>query len=226
MSEIKSEIKKMQKELVLQIFETTKLSYELQFHPIKFYLENSQKTILLCEKELEEKYNKYNEHIQYLMELSELRKLTTKQLPDILNKSVYLTIYSMFENEFFKLCESLQKIENLNLGPKDLKGGSYIALCNNYIKKVINVNLDRFKNEWEITEKYQQIRNLIAHNNGIIKPNNKEIIKFINTTEGISFDKNSLFINIDSVTFLNMLIDHLVKYLNDIIDEIQIQKYK
>ena len=55
-------------------------------------------------------------------------------------------------------------------------------------------------------EKYQQIRNLIAHNNGIIKIGNKEIQKFILNTEGISIDQKSLVINIDSIIFINELI--------------------
>ena len=85
--------------------------YDLKFDPIKAYLKSTQDMILQQEKELTEKYNKWNKEHGYNPEMPdafdiyEMEILNSSEFPDILNQSVYLTIYSTFENEFFKLCE-------------------------------------------------------------------------------------------------------------------------
>jgi hypothetical protein len=225
-----SRTRRLQNEIKFMILRNLKIGYDFQFSPIKAYLEKTQEMILLQKQELEEKYKKWDEDNSENPEIPdafgfyEMEILNSAEFPNILNKSVYLTVYSMFENDFFKLCEWCQKLEKLNLGPKDLKGGNYLGQCKNYITKVLNVDLENQQKQWLEIEKYQQIRNLIAHNNGIIKIGNKEIQKFILNTEGISIDQKSLVINIDSIIFINELINHLTNFLNETIEEIISQK--
>lgn len=224
-----SETKKTQNELIFTLFSSIKLEYDYNFFPVQKYLEQTQRMILLQEKELKDKYDKHHEDYSEIFEslgLYEIEKSNINEFPNILNKSIYLTVYSMFENDFLKLCEWCQKIEKINLEPKDLKGRNYIGQCKNYIIKVLNVDLEKLKTQWLIIEKYQQIRNLIAHNNGVVKPNNKELLKFISETEGISIEEKSNIIKINSIPFFNGLIDDLINFLSKTIDEIINQKYK
>ena len=224
-----SETEKLQNDLIFTLFRSIKLGYEYKFLPVKEYLEKTQRMILLQEKKLKNKYEKDHEdysEISNLFGLYEIEKSNINEFPNILNKSIYLTVYSMFENDFFKLCEWCQKIEKIELGPKDLKGRNYIGQCKNYIIKVLNVDIEKLKIQWQIIEKYQQIRNLIAHNDGVVKPNNKEILKFIIETEGIFIEEKSNIININSIIFLNGLIEHLINFLSNTVDEIINQKYK
>ncbi|WP_417800755.1 hypothetical protein [Tenacibaculum sp.] len=214
------------------ILQNLKIGYDFRFDPIKAYLESTQEMIISQEKELEKKFRKWNEEhsenpeMPDAFDIYEMEILNSSEFPNILNKSVYLTIYSMFENEFTKLCEWCQHSENLSLGPKDLKGGNYIGQCRNYIIKVLNVNLENLKEQWNKIGNYQQIRNVIAHNNGIVKLTNKEIPKFVNKTKGISIEQKTSEIQIESIDFLIDFIDHLVGFLNETIEEIVNQKEK
>ena len=61
--------------------------------------------------------------------------IISSEFPNILNQSIYLTVYSTFENEFFTLCEACQEIENLKIGPKDVKGRNYLEKCRQYCTK-------------------------------------------------------------------------------------------
>jgi len=214
------------------ILRNFQIGYDFRFDPIKAYLESTQEMIRDQEKGLEKKFNEWNEkhaknpEMPDAFDIYEMEILNSSEFPNILNKSIYLTIYSMFENEFNKLCEWCQHAENLNLGPKDLKGRNYIGQCRSYIIKVLNVNLDNLNEQWEKIGKYQQIRNVIAHNNGIVKQGNNEIRTFLNNKEGISIEQKTSEIQISSVQFLNELIDHLVNFLNKTIEEIITQKEK
>ena len=211
------------------ILRNFQIGYDFRFDPIKAYLESTQEMIRDQEKGLEKKFNEWNEkHAEMpdAFDIYEMEILNSSEFPNILNKSIYLTIYSMFENEFNKLCEWCQHAEDLNLEPKDLKGRNYIGQCRSYIIKVLNVNLDNLNEQWEKIGKYQKIRNVIAHNNGIVKQGNTEIRTFLNNKEGVSIEQKTSEIQISSVQFLNELIDHLVKFLNNTIEEIITQKEK
>lgn len=226
MSRIK-DLGKRTKFMVLRNFE---IGYDFRFDPIKAYLDKTQEMIHSQEKELTEKYNKWNEEhrenpeMPEAFDVYEIEILNSSEFANILNQSIYMTIYSTFENEFFKLCEWCQHAESLNLGPKDIKEQNYIGQCRKFIVKALNVNLDRLINEWTEIRKYQSIRNLIAHNNGILKGDNIDILNFINNSDGISIDHESSKIEITSIEFLKILIDKLVNFLTAIIEEIIKQK--
>lgn len=202
------------------------IMYDFKFDPIKAYLENTQEMIFNQEKELDEKYQNWikehgkNSQIPDAFDIYEMEIHNVSEYSNILNNSVFLTIYSIFENEFLKLCELCQNLENLNISPKDIKEANYIEQCQKYIKKVLKINLDRLNNEWIEIKSYQEIRNSIAHGNNIIKSPNQEIKKFIITSHGISIDLNNNKIKIDSIDFLKTFIDKLTDFLSKLIDEI------
>ena len=213
------------------ILENFEISYDFKFDPIKSYLDSTQEMIINQEKELKEKYDNWNaKHGQNpempdAFDIYEMDILNSSEFGNILNKSIYLTVYSTFENEFFKLCEWCKNAKKLTLGPKDLNGsGGYIGQCRKYVVKVLNVNLDGLNDQWTNIGKYQLIRNSIAHNNGILKDLKKENLDFINNSAGISIDLKSSEIQIDSVTFLKNMIDYLVEFLINVITEIVNEK--
>lgn len=212
--------------MTLQNFE---ISYDFKFDPIKAYLDKTQEMIINQEKELAEKFDKWNEEHRETPEVPdafdfyEIEILNSYEFPNILNQSIYLTIYSTFENEFFKLCEWCQNAENLNIGPKDIKEQNYIGQCRKFIIKVLNVDLDKLNSKWTVVRKYQTIRNSIAHNNGILKGIRPDLLNFINKEEGVSIDHKDK-IEITSIEFLKTLINKLVEFLTDTIEEIISQK--
>ena len=214
------------------VFANSRIMYDFKFDPIKAYLESTQGMILQQEKELTEKYDKWNkEHghnpeMPDAFDIYEMEILNSSEFPNILNQSVYLTIYSTFENEFFKLCEWCQKAENLKIGPKDIKEQNYIGQCRKYITKVLDINLDSLNEKWTKIRKYQLIRNSIAHNNGIIKSPKNDILKFIENSNGISFDSEKSSIKMESIDFLKTLIDKLTDFLSETAEKIMKEKNK
>jgi hypothetical protein len=212
--------------------DSTGIMLDFKFDPIKAYLESTKDMILQQEKELNAKYDKWNkEHghnpeIPDAFDIYEMEILNSSEFPNILNQSIYLTIYSTFENEFFELCEWCQKAENLKIGPKDIKEQGYIGQCRKYITKVLNVNLDNLNEKWIEIKKYQLIRNSIAHNNGIIKSPKNDILKFIENSNGISFDTEKSSIKMESIDFLKTLIDKMTDFLSNTAENIMNEKNK
>lgn len=206
------------------------IMYDFKFDAIKTYLENTKQWIFIQEKELDEKYQNWikergkNPQIPDAFDIYELEILNVSEFSNIQNNSVFLTIYSTFENEFLNICELCQNLENLDISPKDIKEANYLEQCQKYIKKVLKIKLDSLNTEWTEIKRYQEIRNSIAHGNNIIKSPNQEMKKFILTTNGISIDLNKNIIKIDSVEFLKTFIDKLTNFLSKLINEII--KYK
>lgn len=204
--------------------------YDFKFDPIKAYLDKTQEMIHLQEIELTEKFNKWNQErgknpeMPDAFDFYESEIINSSEFASILNQSIYLTIYSTFENEFLKLCEWCQYTEHLNIGPKDIKDQNYIGQCRKFITNVLNVNLDGLNQEWNEIRKYQTIRNSIAHNGGILKDAKTDILNFVKHADGILIDPKSSKIEINSIEFLKTLIDKLADLLIRVIEEIIRQK--
>lgn len=208
----------------------TRILLDFKFDPIIKYLDNSEGMILQQEKELNEKYHAWNKkhsnnhEIPDAFDIYEIEILNSSEFPNILNQSIYLTIYSTFENEFFKLCEWCQNTENLKIGPKDIKGEGYIGQCRKFVTNVLKVNLDDLNEKWAEIKKYQLIRNSIAHNNGIIKSPKIDILTFIEISKGISFDTKTSQVKMESIDFLKTLIDKLTNFLSETAHRIMVEK--
>ncbi len=212
------------------VIESFKISYDFKFDPIKAYLDSTQEMIATQKEEMKEKFLKWNAENVHdpempdAFDIYEMDILNSLEFSNILNKSIYLTVYSTFENEFFKLCEWCKGGQNLSLGPKDLHANGYIAQCRKYVVKVMGINLDGLNDQWAKIGKYQLLRNSIAHNNGILKDLKKENLEFINKSAGISIDSETSEIEIDSIIFLKNMIDHMIRFLTDVITEIVNEK--
>jgi hypothetical protein len=203
-----------------------------KFDPIKAYLNHSQELILGVELEVSNKIKKWDSEnhsdpeVPDGFDVYESEVMTTGEFRPLLNKSMFLTIYSLFENEFVILCEYAGGIDGSNLRPKDLSGNNYIDRCRRFVTKVLNVNLDSLHQEWAEITKFQLLRNSFAHNNGILKDNEKSNIEFIQKTEGLIIDEKSKAIGIENDEFLMILIKKLVNFLDSTIEEIIKQKEK
>jgi hypothetical protein len=205
-------------------------NYDFKFDPIKAYLENTQRMISRYNKKIYKKYekwfqeHKHNSEMPDAFDIYEEKILIGSEFPNILNQSIYLTVYSTFENEFFTLCEVCQEVENLKIGPRDIKGQDNIGQCRKYCVKVLNINFDSLNEKWAEIRKYQLIRNSIAHNNGTIKSPKKDILEFIENSNGITFDIKDSSITIESIDFLKTLIDKFTCFLLAMADLIMIEK--
>lgn len=203
---------------------------DLEFDQIRAYLENSQDMISRQEKKINKKYKKwYQEHehnpeMPDAFDIVEEEIIISSEFPNILNQSIYLTVYSTFENDFFTLCEACQEIEDLKIGPRDIKGQNYLEKCRKYCTKFLNIDLNSLNEKWVEIRKYQLIRNSIAHNNGTIKSPDKDLLEFIENSNGIKFDIKNSSIKIESIDFLKTMIDKFICFLFAIAELIMIEK--
>lgn len=200
--------------------------YDFKFDPIKSYLNHAQILITELEQDIYKKIKKwdlkkdFDPEIPDGLEFYETEVMATLEFRQLLNISMFLTIYSLFENEFVNLCEYAGRIQGTDLRPKDLPGNNYIAQCRKFVTKVLEVNLDNLQSEWEEITKFQTFRNSFAHNHQILKDKKPSDIDFIKKTNGISLDEQTFQINIENDEFLIFLINKLVKFLDSIIEKI------
>tara|TARA_R110000868_G_scaffold278013_1_gene537833 strand:+ start:223 stop:909 length:687 start_codon:yes stop_codon:yes gene_type:complete len=212
------------------VLNNLEMRYDFKFDPIVAYLDNTQEMIHKQERELSEKYEEWNKEHQHDTEVPEAYDifeteiLNSSEFPIIMNHSIYLTIYSIFEKEFFNLCMWCQSAENLKIGPKDIKERNYLGQCHKFITLVLEVELTQLDNQWTTINKFQQIRNAIAHNNGAVKPTNSELITFINDSDGISIDERNTTLEIKSIEFLKYMIQQFSNFLLDTSNVIQTAK--
>ena len=78
--------------------------------------------------------------------------------------------------------------------------------------------------KWAEIRKYQLIRNSIAHNDGTIKSPKKDLLEFIENSNGIEFNIKSSSITIKSIDFLKTLIDKFECFLSAVTELIMIEK--
>jgi len=100
-------------------------------------------------------------------------KVHTRQLH---YSSIFISIYSFFEKKMKQLCKIGE--ENQLIKINDMSGRGVVKY-QKYLTKVLQLNLDTLKNEWELITRYNQLRNLLVHapSNTLTKDNNGLIEK-------------------------------------------------
>lgn len=205
------------------------ITYDFTFAPIKTYLEKSNFMIEEIDASLKEKYDKWENEkkssdLPDAIDIFYDEIVETAEFRNILNNSIFMSIYSLFENEFWELCVYCQRIEECALNPKDIKNeDTYIGKCRKFIVTELSVNLDSLNNDWSNIHKYRKIRNAIAHNHGDLKNPTQELKYFIDNTIGITLGANNV-VSLDSIDFLKDFVDLIVKFLNGVCEEIMDQK--
>jgi len=210
--------------------------FRLKFDAMNLYLEKSQNMIDEIPDELKAKIQAWDINPpeipdappempsppagfeQYYEEI-----MTLGEYNSILYNSTFISVYSWFESEFLFLCKYCKEEENLKLGAKDIKGNGYIDQCKKFITKLLDVNLDSLKIEWDEIVKCQRIRNCIVHQQGWIADplSGKDLVNFINRTDGIKYTTR---IEIESIDFIKNFNNLVFKYLTGICSEILRQK--
>jgi hypothetical protein len=94
--------------------------------------------------------------------------------PDILRKSFFVAAYSLAEAELNERCRSVQKKDKLSLSLSDISGRG-IKRARKYLEKVAGITFpDSLKPVWDELNNYRKLRNCFAHNQGWLRPNNRD----------------------------------------------------
>ncbi len=122
------------------------------------------------------------------------------------NNIEYLSItqlYTNFELSLNSLCVSINQYLDAKLSYKDFKGDNTIDSFRKYL--IYCCDFD-FKDliEWDKLEEFRQLRNLIAHSNGIFDAKNKRLGKIIDETPLLTLDEKTNQVFVDSMYALNI----------------------
>lgn len=141
-------------------------------------------------------------------------------LPSVLRHSVLVHVYSVFESILNNLCVIHKNKKNLNLSLSDLKHDG-IARAKVYIKKVSCSPFNEESQEWSEIIKINKLRNILAHNDGVIleeKHQNYNVIKqYIDSTTGLEISDNGK-ISIGSI-YVTFVLTTFKTYLSDLFDK-------
>ena len=118
---------------------------------------------------------------------------STDIFPTILSNTSLLICISTFEKQISDYCDLLKMRYQLKIGFKDLSGQG-IEKNQNFISKVLGIDIIHRSKNWSNIIGYVKIRNIIAHNGGIVAEKSE-----INKNPISIFIKNE-FIEIDNYT--------------------------
>ena len=143
-------------------------------------------------------------------------------LPRLQWYAQFLVIYSSFEYSLSQLCRIVQKRSKFKLSEKDLYGQG-IQRAANYLSKVAGVDTPFTNTGWQHALLLGEIRNCIAHNNGMLlleAKNKKALSSRLRDIAGIDFnefvpDPERVQLNL-SPTFVRESIKHLQQILSTI----------
>lgn len=102
----------------------------------------------------------------------------------ILLNSILLSAYSFFEHHLLKLCRIVEKEGHSKIQIENISGKGVTKFCN-YLFLVGEIqSADRSLREWQDISYFQKVRNLIAHNGGMM---NNDSTKKLETHECYQF---------------------------------------
>jgi len=128
----------------------SRVQIERQLDELKLYLENVEDFLT---------------HQAQRAETKEEQIKMEEYFPNLLRSSLFVTIYSMLENELNRLCYKLSKRDGLTVD--DLRGNGIIR-ASTFLIKVCRVDFPEDSPEWKLLRQYNQLRNDVVHNNGIV----------------------------------------------------------
>jgi hypothetical protein len=118
-----------------------------------------------------------------------LPSIISNYLPSTIRGYTFISIYSTFEFELDRLCSALYRFMNLTISHKELKDKG-IDRSFNYLTKVAKLNLAKEESDWNQIKLLQNIRNMIVHNDHILKFEQKDLKDKLKLIPGISIEND------------------------------------
>lgn len=148
----------------------------------------------------------------------------------ILLNSILLSSFSIFEHHVFALCSIVEERSNSRIKIEDLSGRGIFKYCN-YLFLIGQIqNADKTNKAWQEIIYFQKVRNLIAHNGGVMLTNptlkleNHECYNFLRKHNVIMAGKIG-HIRIKDISFIEVFRDLTAEISDRLTNEIS-EKYK
>lgn len=134
---------------------------------------------------------------------------TFQYIRDTFFKSSLIYLYSVLESHLREICTILKDENAVLLDISDLSNRNYLETCFIYLSKVIGLNLENLDPYRNTFTDFQNLRNCLVHDFGIITPNKKnQIHKTLEAYKGIELIEGKIQIINYSIliTFLRSII--------------------
>jgi len=187
---------------------------------IKHFNENKETLVL------NENTNSYNADIIDIYkgldsQTWNLEDVFEEYFPNLHRQSNLITLVSFLESELNKLCKIFKESENYKVDLKDINGKG-IDRSIIYLTKVVSLNYNKNKTNWNELKNIQGIRNLIVHNAGKLFDLNdnvkKEEKRYINSCEFLSGESEVILKKGFLLHVLNVFKEQFA-YINNLIHE-------
>ncbi|MED3821394.1 hypothetical protein ABE112_29030 [Priestia aryabhattai] len=164
--------------------------FQMYANDMENYLLKKQLTVFDEEDELEFEDDGEEEEEDEGLESTWLYFLGDKhtygvQFPNILRSSLLISIYSFLENQLTRLCKELQVKMKLKVKYSSISGKG-IEKAKVYLSDVVQLNFPSGSQEWQKINDYQNIRNCFAHSEGIVKDEDKKLIRSIEKLDNVN----------------------------------------
>lgn len=208
---------------------------DVEYNALNSFLIEAEGTINKKVQELESKIESWAiERKLYFdapepFDMFETKIIEINQFSSLLNNSFLIMSYSIFERKLFEICAYCRDEENEQKTVNDMSSRSHIDKCRKYLENIIGVNLSNVQNEWLIIKNYKEIRNSIAHNNGVVKEKvseQKEFREFLRSNNYTTYDIASRTVSIESIKFISDFTELIKEYISKLLHEIANQKSK
>lgn len=142
----------------------------------------------------------------------DLENLFSIGFPNMQRCGALITIMSSLEVELNKVCEYLKAKCKKSVTYKDLKGTG-VTRAIQYLKKVIELDIDISDEKWKKITQIQKIRNTIVHHDSVVEARNDPVMEYIANSNTISYSYR-IILNKGS---LQEVLEHLSTFISSII---------
>ena len=176
----------------------------------------------------------FSNNPQDMVEIMQQEQFNLSIMPNIFRHGFVVIVYSLLEMGINEITKIAEKNSKSKIKIKDLASyGSDIDKALNFLKKVIEINLEDINEQWRILNEYRLIRNLIVHHHGSLKyykEKNSSNTKMISRLEKILNENTQLKEGYDRIViskefildnisvmreFVNKLSDKILKRLDE-----------
>lgn len=132
---------------------------------------------------------------------------------NIIWSSLFLSIYSSFESKLNQICLIVMEKDKIELSPKDLRD-SGLTRARKYLYNVAKYKLPIPENKWKLSEKYNKVRNTLAHNEGRLDKHDnkkdKDFHNFIKSNSNLKID------NFNKLVITKNFVLEVENFFNDV----------
>lgn len=129
-------------------------------------------------------------------------------IPAVSN-ALFIGMYGDAEAYLNKICNVHKELKNLNINLKEIAGQG-IERAGTYLNKVVGIEGIKSSTEWSELKKWNIVRNILVHNNGVIRDNN-DLTAIKSLELKIDSDENKVVLILKDCDRLNLLLYNFFK---------------